>query len=122
MRYDAMPWSNEALRRATWMTRERVDAVLALAAQYREDPERAKRVAAQKCVSCFYTRTIAGQAMTNRPCASCGKDNVHHNTSAPALCIACAKQHCLCAQCGGDIDLNLERTVWPVQVAGKGQD
>jgi len=89
---------------ATAFTNLRIDLTLERAKQYTEDPDKKKRLELSICKPCFYERTVAGQAFTNRPCGLCETVLQSSNTNVDVLCIGCAKVNNLCKKCGGDID------------------
>lgn len=75
-----------------------------------KDPQRAERLAATLCHSCFYNQSrIGGASCTSEQCAFC--DTVLHsgNTNVDVMCQECAKKTGLCRHCGCDMDLKNRR-------------
>jgi len=70
------------------------------------DARAEKRRAEQRCSACEYLHRyrLAGQAFTDWKCQICGDEHSHHNTAVPRLCLRCAKNYRLCAECGGDLE------------------
>lgn len=84
-----------------------------LSQDVKNDPRRERRLERCKCLHCQYRVMMAGAAMTSRPCGLCGREQVYSSTNVGVVCVPCAREHGLCAHCGGDIDCNLERTEFP---------
>jgi|SRR5699024_7370495 len=100
--------------RATEDAKARVKGWLDLAEQVASDTRKAERLSRQECKGCFYASRFGGAAITRRACMSCGEDQMYGSTATDVLCIECAKQHDLCAHCGGDIKMRVRRKQWPV--------
>lgn len=98
---------------ATERAKRNVNLILARAQEVKTDPKKGERVAANECIGCFYSSRIGGSAMTDRPCMSCGINQMYGSTYTDVLCLACAKNHGLCKHCGGDIDMKVRRKEWP---------
>ena len=98
---------------ATERAKRNVNAILERAEELKNDPQKTKRVVANECISCFYSSGIGGSAMTNRPCMSCGLNELYGSTYTDVLCLNCAKTHGLCKHCGGDINMKVRRKEWP---------
>lgn len=105
-------WAADVLSRATEFSNKTIENLLKLAADIKEDVRKDERHAAQKCKACFYRTTIAGQAITMRPCACCKSEQTYGSTSTNMLCKPCAEKHHLCAHCGADVELNIHRRKW----------
>ena len=96
----------ERVNRVSALKAERVASRVALALDLAGDGQREKRVAARQCRGCFYLDSgLAGQAFTKWTCGLCGKEDMHHNTNTPKLCMECSQAFDLCAMCGGDIEM-----------------
>lgn len=78
-----------------------------------DDADRDRRLELQVCVRCHYTPRVAGAAITIEPCALCGIDQTYASTSTALLCAPCAATNDLCRHCGGDMDGDLSRTLYP---------
>ena len=89
----------------TYIRNRRVRSTIKLAEQFKTDPNKEMRLNHQECVYCFYTIAIAGQAFTRYTCEECGKEDRHHNTNVPKVCMDCAKKMDLCHQCGAEIEM-----------------
>lgn len=76
------------------------DDITLLAHRIKTDPYKKER---ELCLKCYYSGAMAGQAFTEYACSLCHKVELHHNTSTPILCLDCAKEKKLCANCGGTI-------------------
>jgi hypothetical protein len=107
------PWTTQTLTMANYLARKRVQNALAMAEKLTTDPDKEKRLKAQRCLSCFYFVAIAGQAFTDANCACCDKPETYSNTNTDLLCLDCACTSNLCKHCGADIDLSAERKHWP---------
>lgn len=113
MKFDAEVMSERNMRRATQLAAARVTEALRLVEKYQTDPAKEHRLAVHKCKACYYRAMIGGAAVTTKPCMSCGVDQTYGSTNTGVLCLACAKEHHLCTHCGGDLDMNTDRTTWP---------
>lgn len=115
MRAAPRPFSASSGEMQTRIAQWEIERLLRIAKQVVADEEREARVAACQCLRCWYCRrdTITGQAMTMWACGLCAKETMHSNTGVPRLCKACAATHNLCAECGGDVNGNIERREWP---------
>lgn len=102
------------LLNATCRANRRVEDALELARKLQEDPDRKARLAAQRCKSCFYFRSMGGSSCTTQPCACCAKPEGYGSTNTDVFCLACAKEHDLCKHCGGDLEMRERRRKWPV--------
>jgi hypothetical protein len=111
------PWTTRTLTMANYMARKRVQNALVMAEKLNTDPDKEKRLEAQRCLSCFYFVAIVGQAFTDANCACCGKHERYSNTSTDLLCVECACRDNLCKHCGADINLNNDRKHWPTDNA-----
>lgn len=94
---------------ATTVAQHQIDNVLNRAEQFKEDPEKEKRIGTYECVPCHYSAKIAGQAFTDRPCGICDTQIQSSNTDVNVICISCAQKYSLCAHCGADIALRPRR-------------
>ena len=98
---------------ATYHAKGRVDSVIDLARKMENDTHKDERLDAQLCKACFYSTAFGGSAMTQRPCMSCGEDQMYASTYTDVLCKPCAVEGKLCKHCGGDIDIKIRRRNWP---------
>ena len=98
---------------ATELAAQRVKARLELAEEIKADARKPDRLKRHFCKSCFYSSMVGGAAMTNRPCMSCGIDQMYGSTNTDVLCMACASKNSLCKHCGGDLEMRVRRKVWP---------
>lgn len=97
----------------TARSRQRVERLLQQAKDIEADAHKEQRIQAQRCKACYYFPVLAGQAITYQSCACCGGDQVYSSTATDVLCLACAQQHGLCKHCGGDLEMNIDRSTWP---------
>lgn len=97
---------------STLIAQKRVNQWIKTAENVLKDTQQEKRLAAHQCKACFYGTSVSGRAMTAHSCGACGKEEVFPNTDFHALCMECAKKDALCKRCGGDLEMNLERS-WP---------
>ena len=98
---------------ATERAKERIKSITERYEQIVKDPKRSDRELANECVACFYSDGIGGAAITNRPCMSCGINQLYGSTNTDVLCLDCAKTHRLCKHCGGDLQMRARRKEWP---------
>lgn len=90
----------------TFISRSRVNRILALADNLKKDPDKTKRLNGLHCLICWYqSGKIVGQAFTSWSCKSCGQTGMHPNTGVPQLCNNCAEKMQACIECGGDLNL-----------------
>ena len=69
--------------------------------RYEKDLEKDERIAKMLCKACFYkSDAIGGDAVTQSPCAICGKIVTYPSTYTDALCEKCAKEKNICKHCG----------------------
>lgn len=93
----------------TYDIKNRVIEYIKKAEKYQTDPDKVKRVNTQKCIYCYYTPSIAGQAFTTSKCKICNNDILNSTTNYDMICINCAKEHSLCKKCGSDLELRTKR-------------
>lgn len=98
---------------ATQNAQNRIDHFLDDARCIQEDLEKEQRLQKWLCAGCHYFPRMGGAAMTQRPCACCGVDQLYGSTATDLLCTECASKHQLCKRCGSDIGLNGRRRKWP---------
>lgn len=98
---------------ATERAKERIKSIIDRYEQVTKDLKKSERVMACECVACFYSDGIGGAAMTNRPCMSCGENQLYGSTYTDVLCKKCAETHSLCKHCGGDLEMRVRRKEWP---------
>lgn len=91
----------------TQRARRRVARAISIGTRAQQDSHKVDRLKACLCKLCFYVHAerIGGAAMTTSPCGICAEDMIFGSTNTNALCIKCAKEHDLCAQCGADREL-----------------
>jgi len=91
--------------------------ILDRAKRLQEDPQRAERLAEQECRSCFYLARggMVQPGFTKSDCVCCSKTMEFSTTRADRTCMPCAHEHQLCKRCGGDIEMNKDRTHYPSQ-------
>lgn len=94
-------WANVRIK-------DRLKNVQQLWTNYTTDPKKKERLADYECLTCFYGTHIAGQAMTQRPCADCDTFVHSGSTRCGVLCLKCAKKRKLCTMCGGNINLKVK--------------
>jgi len=84
----------------------RLDCIRNNLKRFDEDPDKEIRLETAECKFCFYIKSgvCAGDAMTTKPCDSCGKDVIYPSTYTGAICEECGKKHGACIQCGGKMD------------------
>jgi hypothetical protein len=99
---------------ATGRANRRCADAIELARKLLDDTDRKARLAAQRCKSCFYFRSMGSASCTSQPCACCAKPEGYGSTNTDVLCLACAKEHSLCKKCGGDLEMRELRRKWPV--------
>lgn len=108
------PMSPDILKSKTYQKARYVADIVASARAMENDTKAEARRAAQRCRACFYDGPVlAGAAITDQPCMSCGEVQSYGSTSTDVLCMDCAKTHQLCKKCGADFDLRLDRDDWP---------
>lgn len=88
----------------TRMRSYKVEGTLKLAKRFKEDPDKKHRLASCKCLVCYYSETLAGQGFTQYTCRVCNKEELHHNTNTPELCLKCAQEKNLCRDCCAYLD------------------
>ena len=98
---------------ATERAQQRVKAWIDHAAEVQADARKAERMARLECKACFYSSRLGGQAITTRPCMSCGSREVYGSTNTDVLCAPCATAGDLCKHCGGDREMRARRKAWP---------
>lgn len=106
------------MRFATSGARQTVDSTRTALAELDQDTRAEERAKALECKRCFYLRRsrLAGQAFTDWFCGLCGSREVWGCTHTPKVCKTCAKEHKLCTECGGDLDMRDQRRKWPTPV------
>lgn len=104
MKYPAAELNDRSIELATASARRRVEGTLKLAEKLTSDPDKAKRSEDSLCKACYYFTGIGGAAMTLRPCADCGEEQMYGSTDTDMLCLSCAKKRSLCKHCGGRLD------------------
>jgi hypothetical protein len=114
MERPAPTFERSFLLQRTRSASRRFEGVLAMARRLTEDPEKGARQARQYCKPCYYEERLAGQAITEQPCACCSKPQTYASTLTDVLCLECAREHELCKRCGADIEIRIDRKVWPV--------
>lgn len=107
---------------ATHLAKAQCESVINQAENIKGDRYKEARLKSQFCKACFYSSRIGGQAMTTRPCMSCGSPELYSSTATDKLCLACAQEGNLCKRCGGDIDLRERRRKWPAPKHGGGDE
>lgn len=81
-----------------------------MAERFNSDSDKQARKSRHQCKTCWYILgKVGGAAMTVRPCACCAEEQTYGSTCTDVLCLKCAKEHELCAHCGGDIDMRERR-------------
>lgn len=101
---------------ATAMSKRWVESYKKKALALIEDKDKAKRIEACLCLSCYYlSNHIGGAAMTRRECACCDKEMLFSSTYTDALCKACARDNFLCKHCTADIDLKIRKKPRPYE-------
>lgn len=98
---------------ATERAKSRIKSIRDQYDQVTKDPKKDERIAACECIACFYSYGIGGAAITNRPCMSCGVNQLYGSTNTDVLCLDCANTHDLCKHCGGDLEMRVRRKEWP---------
>lgn len=102
--------TEQTIRSATYLAQRRCDSVVKMAQAIKEDTRKEAREQASLCKACFYSEgRLGGAAMTTRPCALCDTEEMYGSTATDPVCLACARQHELCKQCGGDLHLRSQR-------------
>lgn len=111
MHQEAKEMTVEAVLDATRMSASGLSDRIALAEVARDDMRRADRKQDCLCRWCFYycQPRIGGCAMTIRPCGICGIEELYSSTATDVVCRACAIEHKICRQCGGDVELRHSR-------------
>jgi hypothetical protein len=105
---------------ATADARYRIETLLKEARDIETDARAAARLSSQECRSCFYRFRLANAAGTTQPCMCCGSKELYGSSATRALCQSCARTGGLCSRCGGDMEMDTGRRVWPEpQVAPK---
>ena len=108
-----------SMERASNQAKRIIEAQLARAVKLTDDSEKARRLANNLCMCCFYVHgtRMGGAAMTNRDCGICDQDMLFGSTATDVICPPCATKHELCKQCGSDINLRVRRKdySWEVQ-------
>lgn len=97
----------------TSYARRYVADVLDMAETLTKDPRKSDRLEKQECKTCFYSSRLGGAAITEQPCAGCGKHQSFPSTNTGVFCMDCASANDLCKHCGGDIKLRIRRKGWP---------
>lgn len=105
MKYKAAEFSDRSIAMATASARRRIESTLKLAEKLTNDPDSDHRHEHSLCKACHYFTQIGGAAMTEKPCAACGADQMYGSTNTDNLCVPCAKTNNLCKHCGGHMDL-----------------
>jgi len=97
----------EDVKNATRFNRQALAKWIANAERAFADLDRAKRMERHECRWCFYARSsrIGGQAITNKPCESCGVDQCYSSTQTDRVCRPCGVRLNICVSCAADIDL-----------------
>ena len=98
---------------ATNIARSKIFDTIQRAKDIEHDSRANERLLACLCKACFYFPTIAGAAITDRPCMCCEKTVTYSNTNTDKLCMDCAEKHDLCKHCGGDLYMRTNRKNWP---------
>lgn len=114
MEQSPAPFNKREWLHRTKLANDRKERMLQLAHNVLSDPMKIDRLDNALCVVCYYTGpVVAGQAMTTRPCASCGVPQLYASTNTDALCLHCAQLHSLCKHCNATVSLNPNRLNWP---------
>lgn len=100
---------------ATERAKARVNDLISLAEDVKNDTKKKERLEKHECKACFYFSRIGGAAITKRPCMSCGNEMIYGSTNTDVLCIECARNHVLCKHCGGDLEMINRRKKWTNQ-------
>lgn len=95
------------VRNASYFNRRHLTEWIAQAERAFADLDRAKRMERHECRWCFYAKSsrIAGQAITTKPCDSCGEPQTYSSTATDRVCRPCAERLGICVLCAADIDL-----------------
>jgi hypothetical protein len=95
----------DSIQWETHRAKDEVDFLAARIVRCLADTEKADRLKRRECRRCFYLRSpkIGGAAMTLWACGICSKEQMHSSTAVPRVCLDCAKDHEVCAECGGDV-------------------
>lgn len=109
----AMVMSETGMLAATQRANAKVQTSSALERKVVDDLSRESRLFKGECGACFYGFRMGGAAMTERPCMSCASMQLYGSTSTDVLCMPCATSGGLCKHCGGDLDMQVTRKVWP---------
>ena len=107
MRQAKKPINETSIAVNTQISVDRINRAKTVVENLIADPDQDKRLAAGICSPCYYlmSGSVAGRAITIRPCGLCEKDQTYSSTQTDALCLDCAKRNSLCRHCGGDINL-----------------
>ena len=102
---------------ATGRGKRYVDETLTAARKLSKDEDRKERLTKSLCLSCFYLfkSRMGGATITQRECACCDKEMQFGSTATDLLCLDCASDNGLCAQCGADVELKERRKLYPFQ-------
>lgn len=76
-----------------------------------EDPRRGERLAAGKCLVCFYCfeSRIGGARLTAAQCGICQAVLRSGSTAIDVVCLDCGRDHDICVRCGGDVRMRIRR-------------
>lgn len=97
----------EVVRDATRFNRQRLEEWIGNAERAFADLDRSERMERHECRWCFYARRTrsAGQAITSKPCDSCGNVETYPTTATDRVCRPCGERLGICVLCAADIDL-----------------
>ena len=111
MTQDKATIDSVSVMRATDFAKSYIQDATENALRCASDIEAKVRQSQGLCKFCFYFMfsRIGGAAMTERPCGICNKVVMYGSTATDKLCLACAKENCLCKQCGADSELRVRR-------------
>jgi hypothetical protein len=89
----------------TAMNKSKVKSAIKLAAQLVQDPQKTLRAKKNYCLVCWYMPRIVMHAFTAVDCESCKAKVTFVNSFTDKFCMPCAREHQLCAHCGGEVEL-----------------
>lgn len=115
MHFAYKPLDRVAMVRATHEQHSTIDTALRRVKAYQEDQDKGRRFEQGHCLSCHYFRSyrVGGAVGTRWHCGICGSEQWSGSTAVDKVCLPCAKEHKLCTQCGGDVEMRDRRRNWP---------
>lgn len=94
----------------TGVAQGNVRKVQELADKLASDPDRPARMQKGCCTWCYYRPgPMVCNAVTKKPCDICDTPMQFGNSNVDAVCENCSKEHGICRQCGGDLNLKIRR-------------